>query len=92
MNESLAASGIKITDLRVDLADGLKLAQFFSVLSGKKMHTKLEARPVTRIQKIQNLHIALTFLEQEMLVKNPGCSAEGVYISSVIREGNIIFT
>jgi len=78
MNETLAPSGIRITDLRVDLADGVKLAQFFQILSGKKIHTKIETRPVTRIQKIQNLHIALTFLEAEMLVRNPGCSAEYV--------------
>lgn len=76
MNETLAPARIKINDLRVDLGDGLKLVQFFEVLAQKKIHTRLETKIVTRIQKIQNLHIALKFLEAEMGVKNPGCSAE----------------
>jgi len=79
MNETLQSIGIKVVDLSKDLEDGLKLAQFFVILSGgKKIHTKIEQRPVNRIQKIQNLHIALTFLEQELGMKNPGCSAEDI--------------
>jgi len=58
------------------LGDGIKLVQFLEVLSGKKIQTRLETKITTRIQKIQNLHIALKFLEAEMGVKNPGCSAE----------------
>jgi len=79
MNETLAANNHhKITDLRLDLSDGVILATFFQLLSGKKVPTKIEVKPVTRIQKIQNLHIALTFMESEMGVRNPGCSAEDV--------------
>jgi cortexillin 1/2 len=84
MNETLAPSGIKINDLRVDLGDGIKLVQFFEVLVGKKIHQRLETRISTRIQKIQNLHIALKFLEAEMGVKNPGCSAEGNVLSLLL--------
>lgn len=78
MNENLAKKNLKINDLRVDLSDGVKLAVFFETLSQKKIGTKIEQKTVTRIQKIQNLHIALKFLEAEMGVRNPGCSAEGV--------------
>jgi cortexillin 1/2 len=77
MNETLAPAKLRINDLRVDLGDGIKLVQFFEVLAQKKIHTRLETKITTRIQKIQNLHIALKFLEAEMGVKNPGCSAEG---------------
>lgn len=76
INETLAIAHLKINNLRVDLGDGIKLVQFFEVLSGKKITTRLETKITTRIQKIQNLHIALKFLESEMGVKNPGCSAE----------------
>lgn len=86
MNETLAPKGIKIEDLRVDLGDGVKLAQFFEVLIQKKIHTKIELKTVTRIQKIQNLHIALKFLEAEMGVRNPGCSAED------LADGNVKMT
>jgi len=86
MNETLTAAGIKITDLRTDLGDGTKLAQFFQTLSGKKIQTKIEQRPVTRIQKIQNLHIALKFLDQEMKVRNPGCSAEDIADASYVED------
>ncbi len=86
MNESLVQRGIKIQDLRVDLCDGVKLAIFFEGLSNKKLHTKIEQRPVTRIQKIQNLHLALKFLESEMGVRNPGCSAEGIVFIQSINE------
>lgn len=86
MNESLVAAGIKIVDLRTDLSDGVKLAQFFQTLSQKKITTKIEQRPVTRIQKIQNLHIDLKFLDQEMKVRNPGCSAEDIADAAVVED------
>eukprot|EP00026_Physarum_polycephalum_P004238 Phypoly_transcript_04255.p1 GENE.Phypoly_transcript_04255~~Phypoly_transcript_04255.p1 ORF type:complete len:565 (+),score=134.76 Phypoly_transcript_04255:403-2097(+) len=76
MNETLAPAKIKIKDLRVDLGDGFKLIQFFEVLAGKKIQARLETKITTRIQKIQNLHIALKFSESEMGIRNPGCSAE----------------
>jgi len=76
MNETLASAKIKINDLRVDLGDGIKLVRFFEVLAGKKIQSRLETKITTRIQKIQNLHIALKFSESEMGIKNPGCSAE----------------
>jgi cortexillin 1/2 len=78
MNETLAQRSMRVTNLRVDLPDGFKLASFLEILSGKKIQTKIDAKPASRIQKIQNLHIALTFLEKEMELKNPGCSAEDV--------------
>ena len=81
MNETLAPAHLKIDNLRVDLGDGLKLVQFLEVLAQKKIQTRLETKISTRIQKIQNLHIALKFLESEMGVKNPGCSAEGIPLS-----------
>jgi len=84
MNETLSSAGIKISDLHTDLSDGVKLATFFQILSGgKKFHTKIEGRAVNKIQKIQNLHIALIFMEQELGVRNPGCSAEDIHDGKV---------
>jgi hypothetical protein len=61
-----------------DLGDGIKLVRFFEVLAGKKIQYRLETKITTRIQRIQNLHIALKFSESEMGIKNPGFSAEGM--------------
>lgn len=78
MNETLKPLGIKIADVRVDLADGVKFAQFLENLIGKKLHARLDTKATQRIQKIQNLVLALKFMDAEMGVKNPGCSAEGI--------------
>lgn len=49
------------------------------LLSGKQIKQRYDSKPASRIQKIQNLHIALTFLEKEMDIKarNLGIGAEG---------------
>jgi len=77
MNETLAQRGINVKDLS-ELADGVTLCMFFEILAGKKIQTKIEMKPTNRIQKIQNLHIALKFLETEMGSRNPGCGAEDI--------------
>jgi cortexillin 1/2 len=92
MNETLKPAGIKINDIREDLGDGLKLVQFFEVLAQKKINTRLETRITTRIQKIQNLHIALKFLETEMGVRNPGCSAENLADGAVNMVLGLLWT
>jgi len=79
MNETLSQrnANLRVDDL-YELADGVKLATFLEILSNKKVPTKIELKPVNRIQKIQNCSIALKFLESDLGVKNPGCSAEDV--------------
>jgi cortexillin 1/2 len=76
LNETLSQRNMHVADLRTDLTDGVILANFLELLAGKKIGKRIE-KTTSRIQKIQNLVLALTFLEQEM-IKNPGCSAEDV--------------
>jgi filamin len=63
-NEHLKTVDKTIEDLSKDLSDGLKLIALIEVLSGKKMprHNK---RPNFRSQKLENVSIALEFLERE---------------------------
>lgn len=68
---------MEVKDLRTDLEDGLTMINFFEILCGHPLSEKYEKRPTQRIQKINNLHLALRFLERDMGVRNPGCSAEG---------------
>jgi cortexillin 1/2 len=67
----------KIENIQTDLSDGVRLIKFLELLSNKKVQVKYDENPSSRIQKIQNLHIALKFLEKEMDVKLHGIGAEG---------------
>ena len=63
-NEHLKQAEKSISDLETDLSDGLKLIALIEVLSGKRMprHNK---KPNFRSQKLENVSIALEFLERE---------------------------
>ena len=63
-NEHLRQAGSSINDLETDFSNGLKLIALLEVLSGKKMprHNK---KPTFRSQKLENVSIALNFLEAE---------------------------
>jgi len=52
------------------LGDGVKLINFLELLSSKKVTQKYDTKPPSRIQSIQNLHIALQFLEKQMEMKS----------------------
>lgn len=77
MNETLAQRNLHVKDI-AELGDGVMLCHFFEILSGKKIPTKIELKPTNRIQYIQNLAIALKFLDSDLGVRNPGCSAEDI--------------
>lgn len=63
-NEHLKQANKQIDNLENDLSDGLRLIALIEVLSGKRMprHNK---KPVFRSQKLENVSIALNFLEME---------------------------
>eukprot|EP00727_Mastigamoeba_balamuthi_P011821 m51a1_g7261 putative cortexillin ii (674) ;mRNA; f:181080-184295 len=81
MDDTLKARdpALGVRDLRTDLRTGLSLIHFFEQLSGRTVRDKYERSPGTKIHDIQNLHIALVFLEKEMGMRNPGCSAENIW-------------
>ncbi|GAA6102767.1 filamin-C isoform X1 [Tachysurus ichikawai] len=64
-NEHLKCMNKKIVDLQKDLSDGLKLIGLLEVLSQKKMYRKYHARPNFRQMKLENVSVALEFLERE---------------------------
>src|SRR5690348_2215664 len=79
LNGILSKREMEIKNIRTDLNDGVKLINFLELLSGKKFKGKYEQHPPSRIQKIENLFLALQFLQKEMLIK-PSASAEGELI------------
>ncbi|KAM7005424.1 filamin B a isoform 2-T2 [Tautogolabrus adspersus] len=64
-NEHLKCVNKRIVDLQVDLGDGLKLIALLEVLSQKKMYRKYHSRPNFGQMKLENVSVALEFLEKE---------------------------
>ena len=64
VNEHLRQAQTSINDLETDFSNGLKLIALLEVLSGKKM-PKHNKKPTFRSQKLENVSIALKFLETE---------------------------
>eukprot|EP01111_Echinosteliopsis_oligospora_P013816 TRINITY_DN504_c0_g1_i1.p1 TRINITY_DN504_c0_g1~~TRINITY_DN504_c0_g1_i1.p1 ORF type:complete len:511 (-),score=125.21 TRINITY_DN504_c0_g1_i1:78-1610(-) len=64
VNGVLKGVNESITDITTDFNDGIKLILFLELLSGKKIGKKVEMEAKSRIHKIQNLHIALKFVEE----------------------------
>lgn len=63
-NEHLKIIDKTIMSLETDLSDGLALIALIEVLSQKKM-SKHNKRPTFRSQKLENVSVALKFLERE---------------------------
>ncbi|XP_053283007.1 filamin-C isoform X2 [Pleuronectes platessa] len=64
-NEHLKCVNKTVTDLQRDFTDGLKLISLLEVLSQKKMYRKCHIRPNFRQMKLENVSVALEFLERE---------------------------
>ncbi|XP_072567273.1 filamin-C-like [Paramormyrops kingsleyae] len=64
-NEHLKCINKSVTDLQKDFTDGLKLISLLEVLSQKKMYRKHNVRPNFRQMKLENVSVALEFLERE---------------------------
>lgn len=79
-NEHLKCVGKRLTDLQRDLSDGLRLIALLEVLSQKRMYRKFHPRPNFRQMKLENVSVALEFLEREhiKLVSIGQCGLEGM--------------
>ena len=78
-NEHLKCVGKRLTDLQRDLSDGLRLIALLEVLSQKRMYRKFHPRPNFRQMKLENVSVALEFLEREhiKLVSIGQCGRRG---------------
>ncbi|XP_034726061.1 filamin-B [Etheostoma cragini] len=65
INEHLKCVNKRIGDLQLDLGDGLRLIALLEVLSHKTMYRKYHARPNFRQMKLENVSVALEFLDKE---------------------------
>ncbi|XP_029007336.1 filamin-B isoform X2 [Betta splendens] len=65
INEHLKCVNKRIGDLQLDLGDGLRLIALLEVLSHKSMYRKYHPRPNFRQMKLENVSVALEFLDKE---------------------------
>lgn len=66
-NEHLKCVGKRLTDLQRDLSDGLRLIALLEVLSQKRMYRKYHQRPTFRQMQLENVSVALEFLDRESI-------------------------
>uniref|UniRef100_A0A7M4FQ87 Filamin B n=1 Tax=Crocodylus porosus TaxID=8502 RepID=A0A7M4FQ87_CROPO len=66
-NEHLRCVNKRIGNLQHDLSDGLRLIALLEVLSQKRMYRKYHARPTFRQMQLENVSVALEFLERESI-------------------------
>jgi hypothetical protein len=66
-----------ITDLSTDFSDGLVLINLLEILSGKSVG-RYALMPKSRFLRIENVVIALKFIDQELKLRLYGTSAEGL--------------
>lgn len=67
-NEHLKTVSKHIGNLETDLCDGLRLITLIEVLSGKRL-PKHNKRPTFRSQKLENVSVALKFLEDDESIR-----------------------
>eukprot|EP01120_Amphizonella_sp_Union-15-10_P001179 TRINITY_DN1122_c0_g1_i8.p1 TRINITY_DN1122_c0_g1~~TRINITY_DN1122_c0_g1_i8.p1 ORF type:complete len:875 (-),score=266.28 TRINITY_DN1122_c0_g1_i8:53-2542(-) len=72
----------KCVEITTDLSDGLKMFKLLEVISGENPFNKFERNPRMKIQKIQNIQLALTFL------KNTGIRLVGIGAEDIV-DGNL---
>lgn len=66
-NEHLRCVNKRIGNLQHDLSDGLRLIALLEVLSQKRMYRKYHQRPTFRQMQLENVSVALEFLERESI-------------------------
>ncbi|KAG8543339.1 hypothetical protein GDO81_024895, partial [Engystomops pustulosus] len=64
-NEHLKCVNKRIGNLQTDLSDGLRLIALLEVLSQKRMYRKYHQRPTFSQMQLENVSVALEFLEKE---------------------------
>ena len=69
----------RVSNLELDLCDGVKLIKLLEVLHGSPVEGRYYKNPKSRPYKIDNVNFALSFIRDSFHVKLIGCSAEGLF-------------
>eukprot|EP00211_Chloroparvula_japonica_P000922 CAMPEP_0119140002 /NCGR_PEP_ID=MMETSP1310-20130426/28493_1 /TAXON_ID=464262 /ORGANISM="Genus nov. species nov., Strain RCC2339" /LENGTH=999 /DNA_ID=CAMNT_0007131329 /DNA_START=99 /DNA_END=3098 /DNA_ORIENTATION=+ len=80
VNSYLQKRDQKIENIETDFQDGLRLVSFLELAAGKGAHIKgIDKKPKAKIQKIQNLSLALDFIQNVLEVRLLGITSNSVY-------------
>ncbi|KAK5583291.1 hypothetical protein RB653_004882 [Dictyostelium firmibasis] len=77
VNSLLSKKNLKIENISTDFSDGTKLIYFLELVSNKKCRRKFNPEPKDKINRIQNITIALWFIEEELDIKIRSISSIG---------------
>lgn len=88
-NEHLKTVEKHIGNLETDLSDGLRLITLIEVLSGRRL-PKHNKRPAFRSQKLENVSVALKFLQDDEGIRIVNIGESSPLLSSGTR-GNRFF-
>ena len=96
VNEKLKTASKHIGNLETDLSDGLRLITLIEELSGKRL-PKHNKRPTFRSQKLENVSVALNFLErgEGIRIVNIGecvlCDLKYSTVHKIVLRGDVSF-
>ncbi|ELP92378.1 alpha-actinin, putative [Entamoeba invadens IP1] len=77
MNEVLEKRNMEVTNLLLDVADGIKLINFIEALSNLKIEGYIK-KPNNRIQRVANGNKFCEFIKFQLNFPNPGCFPENI--------------
>jgi len=78
INGYLDKKGMIINDINEDLKDGVFLLTFLEMATQRKIHKRWTAKPTMRVHKLENVSIALEFIQKELGVRLVGIGSEDV--------------
>jgi len=78
VNQKLAPRGISVADVTVGLSNGSELIALMEVLSEKTFTKKAAKDPKMRVQKIENVNLALAFIYESGVTMQLKPSAENI--------------
>lgn len=75
LNGYLEKRDLKVESVEQDLQDGIKLLIFLEMATGKSLG-RWDKNPKMQIQKVQNLNLALNYMQKDLGIKLVGIAAE----------------
>ena len=88
-NEHLKTVNKHLTNLELDLSDGLRLLALVEVLAGQKFQ-KFNKRPNFRTQKLENVTVCLRFLEKDEGIRIVNIGEYYLFDLSIVSLCNLI--
>eukprot|EP01088_Endostelium_zonatum_P018431 TRINITY_DN5916_c0_g2_i1.p1 TRINITY_DN5916_c0_g2~~TRINITY_DN5916_c0_g2_i1.p1 ORF type:complete len:952 (+),score=326.25 TRINITY_DN5916_c0_g2_i1:201-3056(+) len=83
MNSYVGNRGARINNLQTDLQDGTILCQFLEIATKKKLDTKWYPAPKRKVQMLENLTIALRYIQNSLGIRLVGIGSEDVHDGKV---------